>query len=296
MRNVAMMASCLLALAAPSWGQQNGKEKSGSTDACEIRAYLMSKNRQPVDIVGITAILLVEGKDGAELRIPLQAVTPKAEEKSGLHSSTAPREVAGTEYVASLITVPPYGNRQSELDDADRRLAKGSTQESPVKQETAPVESDRNRFALEGPYFKADLTREQLGALTCQTGVRFTIKGENRSAKGFGCVLSKGSASRGEGCPRLAEDCDQVERHLKAGEMDKAGAVVDRLSASLYEPCGEAPCRRARHGCASCCKDLRAAIAAGLREKALTALEALKSQCSPCSSSKIDPRTDGDRK
>src|SRR6185503_16071459 len=295
MRNIAMMASCLLALAAPSWGQQNGKDKSGSSDACEIRAYLMNRSRQPVDIVGITAILFVE-KDGADFRIPLQAVTPKAEEKSGLHSSTAPREVEGTEYFASVITVPPYGNRQSESDDAERRLAKGSTQESSAKQETAPVESDRNRFALEGSYFKADLTREQLGALTCRTGVRFTIKGENRSARGFSCVLSKGSASRSEGCQRLAEECDQVERHLKAGEMDKAGAVVDRLSASLCEPCGELPCRRTKHGCASCCQDLRAAIAAGIREKALTALEALKSQCSPCSSSKIDPRTDGGRK
>src|ERR1043165_2706342 len=116
MRNVAMMASCLLALAAPSLGRQNGKDKSGTTDACEIRAYLMNKNRQPVDIAGITAVLLVEGKDGAELRIPLQAVTPKAEEKSGLHSSIAPRDVEGTEYVASLIAVPPDGNRKSESD------------------------------------------------------------------------------------------------------------------------------------------------------------------------------------
>lgn len=291
MRNVAMMASCLLALAAPSWGQQNGKGKSGAPEPCEIRAYLMNKDRQPVDIVGITAILLVEGKDGAELRIPLQAVTPKAEERSGLHSSTAPREVEGTEYFASLIAAPSYGNRQSESDDADRRLAKGSTQESPAKQETAPVESDRNHFSLEGPYFKADLTREQLGALTCRTGVRFTIKGENRSAKGFSCVVSKGSASRGEGCQRLAEECDQVERHLKAGEMDKAGAVVDRLSASLCEPCGEVPCRRARHGCASCCKELRAAISAGNREKALTVLEALKSPCS-----KTELKANGDQK
>jgi len=293
MRNAAMMASCLLALAAPSWGQQNGKDKSGTTDAREIRAYLVNKDRQPVDIAGITAVLLVEGKDGAELRIPLQAITPKAEEKSGLQSSTAPREVEGTKYFASLIAVPPYGNRRSESEDADRRLAKGSIPEPQLRQEP---ELDRNRFALEGPYFKADLTREQLGAFTCRAAVQFTVNGEARTAKGFSCTLTKGGGTAAERCPRLAEDCNQVERHLKAGEMDKAGSVVDRLSASLCEPCGEVSCRRARHGCASCCKDLRAAISAGIREKALAALEALKSQCSPCSPSEIEPRTNGDRK
>ena len=291
MRNIAMMASCLLALAAPSWGQQDGKDKSGAPDPCEIRAYLMNKNRQPVEIVGITAILFVEGKDGAELRITLQAVTPKAEEKSGLPSSTAPREVEGTEYFASLIAVPPYGNRRSESEDADRRLAKGSIPEPQLRQENAPAELDRNRFALEGPYFKADLTREQLSAFTCQAGVRFTIKGETRTARGFSCALSKGNGTAAGRCPGLAEECNQVERHLKAGEMDKAVAVVDRLSASLCEPCREVPCRQARHGCASCCRDLRAAISAGNREKALTALEALKSQCS-----KPELKTNGDRK
>jgi hypothetical protein len=105
MRNVAMMASCLLAVVAPSWGQQSGKDKSAPPDACEIRAYLMNKDRQTVDIVGITAILFVERKDGVELRIPLEGITPKAEEKSGLHSSIGPREVEGTGYFASLITV-----------------------------------------------------------------------------------------------------------------------------------------------------------------------------------------------
>src|SRR5688572_20241931 len=133
MRNVALMASCLLALVAPSWGRQNGKDKAGAADACEIRAYLLNKERQSVRIAGMTAILIVEGKDGAELRIPLQGVTPKAEETSGLHSSIAPREVRGTEYFTSLITVHPYGNRRSESEDADRRLASGSAQESPAK-------------------------------------------------------------------------------------------------------------------------------------------------------------------
>jgi hypothetical protein len=85
-------------------------------------------------------------------------------------------------------------------------------------------------------------------------------------------------------CHRLANECSQVERHIKSNEMEKAGVIVDHMSASLCEPCGEAPCQHARHGCASCCKELRAAITAGNREKALAALDELKSQCSSCKS------------
>lgn len=300
MKNVAMSAAAVLVLVGAGWAQQNGKDNPGDSskpavsETCEIRAYLLNKERQTVNIVGITAMLIVEGKEGAEVRIPLQVVTTKTGEKGALHSSIAPREVEGTEYFASLITVRPHANRRSEANDADRRVAKAPTQEPQGKQESA--ESDRNRFELEGPYFKADLTREQLGAFTCQASVRFTVHGEIRTAKGFSCALSKGNSTPESICKRLAEECRQVERHLKANEMDKAGVVVDRLSASLCEPCGDAPCQRSRHGCASCCKDLRAAIASGNREKALTALEALKSQCSPCSSSKAEPKTNGDSK
>lgn len=292
MKTFAMSAAAVLALVLPGWAQQNGKDP----ETCEIRAYLLNKERQTVNIVGITAMLIVEGKEGAEVRIPLQVVTTKTEEKKPLHSFVAPREVEGTEFLASLITIHSQASRRSEANDADRRLAKAPTQEPLGKLESAQAESDRKRFALEGPYFKADLTREQLGAFTCQAGVRFTIQGETRTAKGFRCALSKGNSSPEASCKPLAEECNQIERHLKANEMDKAAAAVDRLSASLCEPCGDAPCQRARHGCASCCKELRAAISSGNREHALTALAALRSECSPCSPSKTGPKTNGDSK
>jgi hypothetical protein len=293
MKTLAMSAAAVLALILPGWAQENGKDKPAVSETCEIRAYLLNKEKQTVNIVGITAMLVVEGKEGVDVRIPLQLVTTKTEGKTPLHSSIAPREVEGTEYFASLVTIHPDGHRRSEANDADRRLAKAPTQDPLGKLESAQAESDRKRFALEGPYFKADLTREQLGAFTCQASVRFTIQGENRTAKGFRCGLSKSSEST---CKPSAEECNQIERHLKANEMDKAGAAVDRLSASLCEPCGDAPCQRARHGCASCCKEIRAAISSGNREKALVALEALKSQCSPCSPSKTGPKTNGDSK
>jgi hypothetical protein len=295
MRTVATIASCLLVLVAPLGAQQKGKDKPeesskpGACETCEVRAYLLNKERAAVDIEAITAVLVIEGKDKTDLLIPLERTTPKTGERNSFPSSKAPREVEGTAYFASLITVHGDGGRRSEADDADRRLAKGLAQD-------LPAEVDKSRFTLDGPCFRANLTQEQVASLTCNTGVRFTIKGSVYTARGFSCSLSKGDAARGVMCQRVADDCSLLERHLKANEMDKAGTLVDRMSASLSAPCGEAACQSARHGCTSCCKDLRAAISAGNREKALEVLSVLKSQCSPCTPSKSGSKTDGDRK
>jgi hypothetical protein len=301
MRNVATMAAVLVALVGPAWAQQAGKDLAGSSsksaapEPCEIRAYLLDKERATVNIVGITAMLIVEGKDGVELLIPLQVITTKTGEKTALRSSRTPRELEGTAYSVSLVTVPSAGSRRSEAGDADRRTAKDGPSAPTGKKQDAPADCDNNEFTLEGPYFMADLTREQLAAFTCKASVRFAIKGANHMARGFSCTISKGS-SQGSMCKPMTETCAQLERHLQANEMDKARADLDHLSASLTEPCSEAACQHARHGCASCCTELRAAVSAGNREKALEALHALKSNCSPCAAPDKESKTNGDRK
>ncbi len=287
MRTVAMMAATLFGLAAPVWAQQNEKEKSGESkkavvsEPCQIRAYLLNKERATINITGITAMLVVEGKDGSDLLIPLQVITTKTAEKYALRSSSPPRELEGTAYSVSLVTVQANGSRRSETE-------KGAVQEPDGKKPVSPNDADKNRFTLDGPFFKADLSAEQLAAFTCKATVRFTIDGSIHSAKGFRCIVAKTGMVSGAPCPRMAAECEKVEHHLKAGEMDKATVAVDRLSACLSEPCGDAGCQHAKHGCASCCKDLRAAISSGNREKSLEALEALKSQCSSCAPSKKD--------
>jgi len=302
MKTVAMTAATLLALMVPLWARQNNQEKPGDSAKsegsapCEIRAYLLNQERATVNIVGITALLVLEGKEGVDVLVPLQVITTKTGEKNVRHSSRAPRELEGTRYSVSLITVPPEGSRKSEANDADRRVANSSSQEPNGKATASPVEADKDRFTLEGPYFKADLTREQVGALTCKVSIRFTINGSLHTAKGFSCCLAKGGRIREASCQRVAAECQAVERHLKAGEMDKAAVAVDRMAASLSEPCAETRCDRVRHGCSSCCMDLRAAIASGNREKALEALEAFKAQCSDGTCSKPESKGDGDKK
>jgi hypothetical protein len=175
-------------------------------------------------------------------------------------------------------------------------VANGGLQEPEGKARVAPAETDKPRFTLEGPYFKADLTPEQVGTLTCKASVRFTINGSMHTAQGFSCTYAKEGRMHGASCQRLAAECQEVERHLKAGEMDKAMIAVDRMSASLSEPCGEPGCDRVRHGCAYCCKDLRATISSGNREQALEALNVLKAQCSDGGCLKPESKRDGDRK
>jgi len=288
MRNAATLMTVLLALLTPGWAQQSPKDKSGesskpgASETCEIRAYLLDKMRETANIVGISAVLIVEDKNGAELLIPLQVITTKTGEKNALQSNHAPRALEGTEYFVSLLTLHPDGSRRSEAGDADRRLAKGLSQDLSGKPQESPVESDKTCFTLEGPFFKADLTPEQRGAFTCEARVRFTIKGANHTASGFSCSLAKERSSGAARCPLLAEECHQIERHLQANEMAKALVVVDRLAASVCGPCAEKKCNLAQHGCKACCKDLRTAISAVMREKALEALEALKAKCSAC--------------
>jgi hypothetical protein len=303
MRNATMMMAALLALVVPAGAQQDEKDKrpnpskSRTCEPCEIRAYLLNKDRATINIVGITALLVLDGTDGADVLVPLQVVTTKTGEKNALQSSRAPRELEGTSYSVSLITIYPEGSRESEAKDADRRLANAGPQEPDGKARVTPAGTDRSRFTLEGPYFKADLTSEQVGTMTCKATVRFTINGSMHTAKGFSCALSKGSRIHGASCQRVAAECQEVERHLKAGEMDKATIAVDRMSASLSEPCGEPGCDRVRHGCAFCCRELRAAISSGNREQALLDLDVLKARCSDDGAClKPESTRDGDRK
>jgi hypothetical protein len=193
----------------------------------------------------------------------------------------------------SLIAVYPEASRESEARDADRRVANGGPQEPDGKARVSRGETDKSRFTLEGPYFKADLTPEQVGTLTCKASVRFTINGSMHTAKGFSCALAKGSQMHGASCQRVAAERQEVERHLKAGELDRAAIAVDRMSATLSEPCSQPGCDRVRHGCAFCCKDLRAAISSGNREQAL---DALKDQCSDGACSKPESKGNGERK
>jgi len=299
MRNVVMTMAALLALVGSAWARQNAKEKRGdsstpeASDTCELRAYLLNKERETINIVGVTALLVVDGKDGADVLIPLQLVTTKTGEKNAVHSARAPRVLEGTAYSVSLITVKSDGSRRSEGSDADRRTAQGVPQEPSRKPPASSDEADKAPFILEGPYFKADLTREQIGAFSCKASVRITIHGAIHTAKGFSCALAKEERITAARCPRVAACCQEVERHVKAGEMNKAADAVDHLSASLSEPCGEACCNQIRHGCASCCNDLRAAISSGKREQALEALETLKAQCCPGASPKSELKPDG---
>lgn len=302
MRNVAMSVATLFALAASAAAQQSDKDKAvdaskpGVTEPCEIRAYLLNKERETINVLGITAMLVVEGKDGKDVLIPLHSITTKTGEKNAQQTNRAPRELEGTAYFVSLIKVPSEGSRKSEAGDADRRLGKPSSPESNGKPQAAPADADRTPYTLEGPYFKADLTREQLDALTCRASVHFTIKGSVHTAKGFTCAMSRKDGGIGAACPKLTDECVLLERHIKASEMDKAGVVVDRMTASLSKPCGEAACKQAQHGCSSCCKDLRAAVSSGNREKALEALEAFKAQCPACTSPKSEPKPNGGSK
>ena len=97
-KTIAMMAATLVALAGPVWAQDKSGDsaKAAVPQTVEVRAYLLNKERATINIVGITALLVVEGKDGADVLIPLQVITTKTGEKYALQSSRAPRELEGT--------------------------------------------------------------------------------------------------------------------------------------------------------------------------------------------------------
>ena len=114
----------------------------------EIRVYLADKDKNPVDLKGITALVLIEPEGGKRKMLKTDVVTPKGGAKRGIG----------------------HGGEVSEMDGYHVEFRV-------VKKGAAPKETDGT------PYFSASVdlgTWKKFSAV-----VVFRMKGDTRNAKGF---------------------------------------------------------------------------------------------------------------
>jgi hypothetical protein len=276
MMNTAMWA-CMWVAGAAAWGAQatppgqdpKGRDaeapRSEAAGPCEVRAYLTDKDKKPVDLREITATLTVQDKAGGKKTYPMQAVTPKASDRPETAARGEAKDIPGTPYTAELVVLRP-GARHEEKAPGAR----------------APEEGDRDPQGRkpEGPgrtgsYFKAEIPKED-PAGEGEVSIAFTIKGETRTVAGWNLT----SWAMAGGHAAMMDCLAEVERHLRAHDMEKARAAGEKLFQGLQHgaKAGKGDLNKKYDDAISPCKDLLGAIQKGNRDKAMEALNKCRSK------------------
>ncbi len=249
----------LLGLAAGVAASQEERKDDTSKigETCEVRVYLVDKNRKDVDLKDITASLVLEEKGKPTRTIPMVVTTPRGSEKIGSALSGQKMPVVGTDYLAELIVMKKA--LASVPDPKDRPLD--------------PSEDEREAQPRSSSFFKAELTKDQEPGKDCLTSVHFMIKGEKRIATGFTCsptgALPQGKAD----IARTQQELRTLEKAISEHDMDKAKMSAARLCEGLQASAG----KEGHQGeCREICAELKTAIDAGNRDKALKLVEKCK--------------------
>lgn len=186
------MNACLIALAALA---------QEPTEAREVRIYLYDANKAPASLRGVTASIIVPGRDGAPDTSMLMVLEVPMKNDAPLGRPSAPLSVPvdGTSFTAEAVV---YAH-----------AAKDERNPDPPKEKRA------------APYFRAVLDRKLL-ADDGRFSVAFTIDGERRLAR-FG-EKPKGDGGKAE---------RDLEGAVAARDIPRAKAALERLPRT---PAGDA--------------------------------------------------------
>lgn len=307
---IALFAGAILAASAQEIppGRDTGKQddqKTLQTSQGEVRVYLLDREKKPVDLKDITASLMLEDKTGVKKTVPMQLVTPKADEKTTVGYEGQLREVEGGQHWAEMVVVKgdlkpgfkekeepgrrngtpedkkleekPPGGDKSGLDERPFQFG----EKKPGEPQDRPLKGQEKRHTYTGSYFKADLGKEDWPA-EFSASVVFRIKGETKTARGFKFpFLAMGN---GDGASAHAQnDLQALEGQIRAGDWEKAHATVDHLL-ECVKACKPATGDAGEFDTKyrdfeSACKDLKAAITARDEEQATLHLNKCKAAC-----------------
>lgn len=292
MRKSLIGMGALLAAAGLAWGIQEippgrdrgqEEEKPGVRKMAhgEIRVYLLDKDKKPVDLKDVTASLTIEDKTGLKRTLPLQLVTPKAGEASPAGPEGQLREVEGGQFWAKMFVMKPDA---VEKKPGERRPGQKGDDLYGDDKKRAPKAQE-----LTGPYFKAELTKEEWTA-EFTADVVFRIKGETKTARGFSFPFPE--AGNGDAAAdHVRNDLKALEGQLRAGDYDKAKASVEHLIECVQQvtperqPGDAAEVEKKKQDCMDACRELKAAMDTGKKDtidsafsKCRTACEALMGQ------------------
>jgi hypothetical protein len=306
---VAGLGAALLPLGAQEPAERDPLTPGPRIGPLEIRVYVMDKEKKPVDFKDWTASLTVEpkGPGGASKTYVMQYTTPRADDPGAMRHEWEVRDIEGGQHVAEMVVVrrehaeplpkepapkpgdpgyrpePRPGEPGAAPEPGDKpRLEQSPDQPRP--QEPAPVPpstepggtTDRSQeHAHTGPYFKAELPREDLAKAEFTASVTFTVKGERKTAKNFQYPFV-GTTGNGDGAAAAVSAClRDLETHLNGGDLTKAGASADQCLEAMRQGGVESRCPT----CMMHAQDIKSAISADNKAQALDHVQQLRAHC-----------------
>src|SRR5690242_19210324 len=90
------------------------QEDSKAQRPCEVRVYLIDKDRQAVPVNGISAVLVTQDRTGAERLLPMTIVTAATGRQRAPNCVLRARPVEATPYTAALCAVSSEGRVKDE--------------------------------------------------------------------------------------------------------------------------------------------------------------------------------------
>jgi len=262
----------LLALALPVLAQ----DRSTNAKPCEVRAYLMDKDRKAASMNGISAVLVAEDQSGKEQRIPMTVVTAQESRPKAPHCALRSAPVEGTPYTVAVCALAGDGRRR-------RQPARDETG-GPRVQDDGRTDEDggaqRTVIDFDVPYFRGELPADHRCGPGCKMSIRFTIGGNYHSTKSFPCA-AKWKNDVPTCClhHQLEAECSELRSHLGANQKQAALADLDRLSAGLERPDAQAKNESDRQACIDLVERIRSAISSDHTTEAFAATETLKDTC-----------------
>jgi len=265
----------LLALGAPVFGQ----DRPNNPKPCEVRAYLMDKDRKAAPMNGISAVLVTEDQSGKEQRIPMTIVTAQEKQSKAPHCALRSAPVEGTPYTVAVCALGGDGRRRPQ----------------PARDETGgPKIQDDGRAAEDGPgqrtvvdfdvpYFRGEIPADHRCGPGCKMSIRFTIGGNYHSTKSFPCAATwKSDAPTCCLHHQLEAECAELKSHLGANQKQAALADLDRVSAGLERHDARAKNGSNRQACLDLVERIRTAMASDNTTEAFAATETLRDTCAAC--------------
>jgi hypothetical protein len=257
-----------------------GQDDSKAQGSCEVRVYLIDKQRQAVPVNGISAVLVTQDRTGAEQLLPMTIVTAATDRQKAPNCVLRARPVEGTLYIAALCAISTGGRVKDEpyRDEGGGPATTGRDQDREPPSDAELVTVD---FAA--PYFKAVIPTEHRCGPGCTTSIRFTIAGSSRSTRTFPCAATwRAGAPTCCAAHQIRAEVSELKRHLQANDREKVSQDLDRISACIERRDGSARTEQRRLECVEACAEARAALTSDFEDEALSAIDRLQEKCEAC--------------
>ena len=265
----------LLALGATSDSAREG----GVVAPGEIRVYLADKDGKPVDLNGVTALILIEPEDGRRRMLKSELVVPSGDLKAGLGHGGEVVEMDG--YQVELLVVKPHAT-----GDGKDHGEPGVRDATPYFRASVGLEGyacgmkDHPVLDKMGPCPKCSM-KVKLVDKEFRAIVIFRIRGDTKNAKGFRYPpVVPGTYEAAVAA--IQKHVRAIDRFIRADQNEKAHSAADRIEQickklpDMGPEAGKVEIRKACKETTAVFKEIDKAAHAGNKKAALKAVASYK--------------------